>query len=126
MERQSDESYRRTEQKLSEDLANTQKQLAQLLAQGEQGQGDVQSFSREQQDAIGNFNRQIVDLRRQLRDVRAAGRANIDRLRTRLEVADIAGVPAVLIIVGLAFFYWRRVRLQRYLRARRGNDGAKA
>ena len=125
MERQSDETYRRTEQKLSQDLDNAQKQLAQLVSQGEQGSGDVQTFSREQQDAIGNFNRQIVDLRRQLRDVRAAGRADIDRLRLHLEVADIGGVPAILVIVGLALFVWRRVRLQHYLRARRGTDGAK-
>lgn len=126
METQADETFRRTEQKLSADLDKTQQQLAQLLSQGEQGSGDVQSFSREQQDAIGNFNRQIVDLRRQLRDVRAAGRADIDRLQTRVELADIAAVPSVLIVVGLGLLAWRRRRLQRYLRARRGADGAKA
>ncbi len=127
METQADETFHRTEQKLSADLEKTQQQLAQLHSQGEQGNGDVQSFSREQQDAVGNFNRQIVDLRRQLRDVRAAGRANIDRLQTRSSNSPISRpCSAVLIVVGLALLAWRRRRLQHYLRARRAADEAKA
>ena len=81
-------------------------------------------LSREQQDTIGKFNRQIVDIRRQLRDVRAAGRAQIEKLEFQLKLFGIVLVPLLLVLIGLASWMWRRMRLKSHLASLRLNGRA--
>jgi ABC-type uncharacterized transport system involved in gliding motility auxiliary subunit len=124
MEARDEDRYRATERKLTQQLEETQQQLAQLQTQNAPAGADVPVLSREQQDTIGKFNRQIVDIRRQLRDVRAAGRAQIEKLEFQLKLFGIVLVPLLLVLIGLASWMWRRMRLKSHLASLRLNGRA--
>jgi len=124
MEARDEDRYRATERKLTQQLEETQQQLAQLQTQNAPAGADVPVLSREQQDTIGKFNRQIVDIRRQLRDVRAAGRAQIEKLEFQLKLFGIVLVPLLLVLMGLASWMWRRMRLKSHLASLRLNGRA--
>jgi ABC-type uncharacterized transport system involved in gliding motility auxiliary subunit len=123
IEAAANDKYRATEDRLQTELKDTQERLAALLAQSpgaDGGTGDalLQEPSPEQQDAIAQFNQRLVEVRQQLRDVRGALRSEIDALGDTLRLINIAAVPAVLVLVGIIIFAWRRYRLRRYLRQR--------
>jgi ABC-type uncharacterized transport system involved in gliding motility auxiliary subunit len=61
----------------------------------------------------------MVELRQQLRDVRAELRREVEDLEQQLRVANIMLVPAVIILIGLIVAFWRRARLAAYLRGQR-------
>jgi len=117
------DKYRATEDRLQTELKDTQERLAALLAQNpgansEPGEAVLQGSSPEQQEAITQFNQRLVEVRQQLRDVRGALRSEIDALGDTLRLINIVAVPAVLVLVGIIIFAWRRYRLRRYLRQR--------
>ncbi|MBV8507387.1 MAG: ABC transporter, partial [Alphaproteobacteria bacterium] len=68
------------------------------------------NLSAEQTKAIEEFRADMVQTRRQLRDVQAALRSDIGRLKTGLEFLDIALIP---IIVAAAAFVLGALRLRR-------------
>ncbi|MSP20219.1 MAG: hypothetical protein EXQ93_01540 [Alphaproteobacteria bacterium] len=114
--------YFATEQRLEAELAETQNQLAQLQALNRE---DVafQLLSTDEQRRIIEFNRKMLTLRQQLRDVRAALNADIDTLETQLQFANIALVPILVVAFGMVAASWRRARL-RSARARAGGRTA--
>jgi ABC-type uncharacterized transport system involved in gliding motility auxiliary subunit len=104
--------YFATEQRLEAELAETQDQLAQLQALNRE---DVafEVLSQDEQRRIIEFNRKMLTLRQQLRDVRAALNADIDSLETQLQFANIALVPILVVAFGMIAASWRRTRLRR-------------
>lgn len=124
METEAEDRYRATELRLAQQLEETQQQLAQLQTRNAPAEAtDVPVVSRDQQDAIGKFNRQIVDIRRQLRDVRAAGRSQIEALELNLKLINILLVPALLTVLALVIWMYRRMRLRRHLASLRLTGG---
>ncbi len=124
METEAEDRYRATELRLAQQLEETQQQLAQLQTRNAPAEAtDVPVMSGEQQDAIGKFNRQIVDIRRQLRDVRAAGRSQIEALELNLKLLNILLVPALLTVLALIIWMYRRMRLKRHLASLRLTGG---
>lgn len=119
MEKAAENLYHAREAALTADLEKSQQELQQMVARGAAEAGEVLTLTREQQDLLGKLNQKIVDLRRQLRDVRAAVRADIDALETRLKLVNILAVPVGLIVLGLLISLWRRARLSRYVAARK-------
>ncbi len=120
IEAAANERYRATESRLQAELKETQDQLSALLMQnggGDPAQPQLE-VSTEQQQAIAEFNQRLVEVRQQLRDVRGALRAEIDALGDRLRLINIFAVPALIVLVGIVAFAWRRFRLTRYLRRR--------
>lgn len=102
--------YFETEQRLQNELQDTQNQLAQLQAlQGADAQFEL--LTQDQQQQIIDFNKKMLTLREQLRDVRAALNKDIDTLRRNLQLLNIAAVPVVLIGFGVLIAIWRRGRL---------------
>ncbi len=120
IEAAANEKYRATEARLQAELKDTQDKLAALLVQngGVDAAGQPLEVSADQQQAIAEFNQRLVEVRQQLRDVRGALRAEIDALGDRLRLINIFAVPALIVLVGIAVFGWRRFRLARYLRRR--------
>ena len=59
---------------------------------------------------IAQSNGRILELRRQLRDVRADFRRDTDRLQQWLTVANIGLMPAFVALVGIGLAGWRRFR----------------
>ena len=117
------EKYRATEDRLQTELKETQEKLQALLAQNTSvdpmtGEPVLQGISPEQQEAASQFNQRLVEVRQQLRDVRAALRSEIDALGDTLRLINIAAVPTIIVLVGIIVFAWRRYRLRSYLRRR--------
>ena len=126
MERAAEALYQSREHALTGDLEKSQADLQQMLARGANESGEATTLTREQQDLLDRLNQKIVDLRRQLRDVRAAVRADIDALETKVKLVNMLAVPVGLIIIGLLVAFWRRTRLTRYVAQRAKNKGAHA
>jgi ABC-type uncharacterized transport system involved in gliding motility auxiliary subunit len=89
-------------------LQNTQNELNQMQSKKEPGQKLI--LSPEQQAKIAEFQKKQRDTQRELRDLRKNLRQDIDSLENRLKWANIAGVPALVIAVGLAMFFVRKQR----------------
>jgi ABC-type uncharacterized transport system involved in gliding motility auxiliary subunit len=109
-------TFRATEQRLTQELADIQQQLLQLQGPAEAEGGNALAISREQQDLAAQFNQRIAEVRAQLRDVRQALRAEIVTLEQTLQLINIALVPCLLVVIALAVALWRTVRIRRYLR----------
>ena len=104
--------YFATEQQLEQELQKTQQQLAQLQSLNRDEKA-FELLSQDEQRRIIEFNQKMLTLRQQLRDVRAALNQDIDRLETRLQFANIALVPLIVIIFGMIHASWRRAQLRR-------------
>ena len=100
--------YSAEEHALQAKLKDTQAKLASLT--GKDQANAPANLSAEQTKAIEEFRADMVQTRRQLRDVQAALRSNIGRLKTGLEFLDIALIP---IIVAAAAIVLGALRLRR-------------
>jgi ABC-type uncharacterized transport system involved in gliding motility auxiliary subunit len=100
--------YSDKERALQARLKDTQTKLASLT--GKDQANAPANLSAEQTKAIEEFRADMVQTRRQLRDVQAALRSDIGRLKTGLEFLDIALIP---IIVAAAAIVLGALRLRR-------------
>ena len=101
--------YRATEERLQQELAETEQKLTEL--QAARGQDDMLILSEEQQQEVQRFVDRKLQIRRDLRQVQHDLQRDIDRLGTRLKVLNIVVVPALVIVVAV-LFGWRRRRRQ--------------
>jgi ABC-type uncharacterized transport system involved in gliding motility auxiliary subunit len=108
MQAEAEEASREKIQKLNLELQNAQNQLNELQAKKEPGQKLI--LSPEQQAKIAEFQKKQRDTQRELRDLRKNLRQEIDSLENRLKWGNIAGVPALVIAVGLFTFFIRKQR----------------
>jgi ABC-type uncharacterized transport system involved in gliding motility auxiliary subunit len=100
--------YSDKERALQARLKDTQAKLASLT--GKDQANAPANLSAEQTKAIEEFRADMVQTRRQLRDVQAALRSDIGRLKTGLEFLDIALIP---IIVAAAAIVLGALRIRR-------------
>jgi ABC-type uncharacterized transport system involved in gliding motility auxiliary subunit len=100
--------YSDKERALQVKLKDTQAKLASLT--GKDQANAPANLSAEQTQAIEEFRADMVQTRRQLRDVQAALRSDIGHLKTGLEFLDIALIP---IIVAAAAIVLGALRLRR-------------
>jgi hypothetical protein len=77
-------------------------------------------LTRQQQQAVEEYNDRIVDIRQSLREVRGALRQEINALGSRLQLINILAAPLIIGLIGIGVALWRRARLARYLRSLRG------
>jgi ABC-type uncharacterized transport system involved in gliding motility auxiliary subunit len=118
-EQEAEQRYRATEQQLQAELADVEAQLADIRNRAVVGDEPIGALTRAQQEAIDEYNQRYIELRLELREVQGALGREIDALSTRLELINIAAVPAIVIIIGIIVSLWRRARLSRYLAATR-------
>lgn len=111
LRREAEVKFRQTERGLQQKLEDAEKQLR-TLRQGERGQGAAAQavITAEQRATIDRVRGEIVDTRRQLRDVQFDLRRDIDRLETRLRLFNIVLVPAVLTAIAVLLAIVRRRR----------------
>ncbi len=86
--------YSAEEHALQARLKDTQAKLASLT--GKDQANAPANLSAEQTKAVEEFRADMVQTRRQLRDVQGALRSDIGRLKTRLEFLDIALIPMIV------------------------------
>ncbi|HEY4200735.1 MAG TPA: Gldg family protein [Devosiaceae bacterium] len=110
-------TYRATEQKLTQELADVQQKLLDLQQPTQFTRDQDAATVAQQQTAQAEFNTRMVDLRRQLYDVRLALRSDIETLEFKLRLFNIALMPALVILGALLLALWRRMRMRRGFRA---------
>jgi len=100
--------FQQQEDALKARLSDTQQRLRDL--QQGQGGGTSVALTRQQQQAVEQFKRQLVQIRTQLRDVQRNLRKDIDALGDALAFINIALVPILVaaFAVGLAWLRRRR------------------
>jgi ABC-type uncharacterized transport system involved in gliding motility auxiliary subunit len=116
MSRRVEDQFRATEETLQRRIDETRGKIRDLQKQEQEG-GVL--MTAQQQAAIDGFRGELIELRRQLRDVQFALRKDVDRLQTRIEVANIVAVPAVVAFVALVLAALRQRRAARYLATKR-------
>jgi len=103
IERDAQERYSAEERALQQKLKDTQAKLADLT--GKDQANAPTTLSPEQTKTIEEFRADMLQTRRQLRDVQSALRSDIGRLKAALEFLDIALIPiivaAVAVILGV-------------------------
>jgi ABC-type uncharacterized transport system involved in gliding motility auxiliary subunit len=112
IERNAQARYSAEEHALQQKLKETEAKLADLT--GKDQTETPANLSPEQTKAIAQFRVDMLQTRRQLRDVQAALRSNIQRLKDALEFFNIALIPiivaAVAVILGAVRVRRRRRR----------------
>jgi ABC-type uncharacterized transport system involved in gliding motility auxiliary subunit len=111
IERKAQAHYSAEEHTLQQKLKATEAKLADLT--GKDQADTPASLAPEQTKAIAQFRVDMLQTRRQLRDVQAALRSDIQRLKGDLEFLDIALIPIVVAVVAVIVGVVRRKRRQR-------------
>ena len=108
LQRDAESRFRASEQRLQQQLAETDQRLAQL--QQNQDPSQLTELTVEQRDAIQQFIDEKLAIRKQLRDVRYKLNADIDNLGNRLKFINIALVPLLLTFGVLVWWLVGRLR----------------
>ena len=103
--------YSAEERSLQAKLKETQEKIASLT--GKDQANAPTTLSPAQAKAVEEFRADMLQTRRQLRNVQAALRSNIARLKTGLEFLDIALIPLVVAVVAVALGVLRLRRRHR-------------
>jgi ABC-type uncharacterized transport system involved in gliding motility auxiliary subunit len=96
--------FRKNEQVLTARLKEVQTKLAGL----KKGEGEELVLSDKDRKEIEKFQRDYLEVRSQLRDVKRELRKDIDRLDGVLKFFNIAAMPLVIGLVGIGWAYRRR------------------
>ena len=99
IEQNAQERYSAEERTLQQKLKDTETKLAELT--GKDQANAPTTLSPEQAKTIEEFRADMLQTRRQLRDVQAALRRNIGRLKAGLEFLDIALIPIIVAVVAV-------------------------
>jgi ABC-type uncharacterized transport system involved in gliding motility auxiliary subunit len=105
--REAESKFRQREQELNKKLEETQKKLAEIQSRAE---GGNVILSDEDKRAILDFRSEVVTIRKDLREVQRALRADIENLGFWVKAANIAGVPALIGLVAGGVALRRRRR----------------
>ena len=101
-----EERYRSKIQDLEKSLQEAQTRLNELQ-QAKQG-GERFILSPEQEKEIENFRRKQAEVQKELREVRKDLRREIDSLENNLKWVNIAGMPLVVTLIGIALALVKR------------------
>ena len=109
LRRQAERKFRNQEEALEKKLKTAQEQLQKLQASDP---NNSVVLSAKEQEAADKFRSEMLDTRRQLREVKRALRQDIDGLDGWLKFANIAFVPLMLGMAAIGLS-WRRKRQRR-------------
>ena len=101
LQRRAETLYRKRERVLSDNLKQAQKKLADI--QGKVSKGQV-ILSDEDKEAILTIRREVVAVRRDLRDVQRSLNKDIERLEFWVQVINTIGVPLLILLGALIWF----------------------
>jgi len=108
---QAEQSYRTTEQRLQQSLAETEQKLSELQASKDTGDSSEAlslSLSPEQVAEVEKFQQEKLSIRKQLREVQHRLGSDIEALGARIKMLNIGLVPLLLTILALIFRFVRR------------------
>ncbi len=105
--RASESAYRAKEQELQQRLGDLQDKLRSLKVSENE---DVSLLGDAQRKEIEGFRSQLLETRRELRDVQLALRKDIEQLRDRTRLLNIAVVPLLVAVLAIVVALVRRFR----------------
>jgi gliding motility-associatede transport system auxiliary component len=108
LKRNADAQLRGKEQQLQQQLQQTEEKLNQL--QSAQPKGNEAILTPEMAQAIDNFQKQKTQIRKDLRETRAGLDKDIRALGWKLKLINILLMPALIVVLGLLVFSWRKRR----------------
>jgi ABC-type uncharacterized transport system involved in gliding motility auxiliary subunit len=97
---------------LEDELQKTTEKLQELQKARGAGAKSAQIMTPEQQVEIENFRKRVAETRRELKEVRKNLRQDSEALVFWTKVANIALVPFLVVLLGLAVFFLKRRRQQ--------------
>ncbi|MGD9740669.1 MAG: Gldg family protein [Bauldia sp.] len=120
------ERNRSIEAQLQAELAETEAQLATVRGQALTPDGQIAALTPQQRETVDAFNQRILEVREELRDVRADLRSEIDAIGNRLRLINILAAPVLVILLGLGVALWQRLRVARHLGRRKALERQEA
>ena len=105
--------YREVEQELESKLRETEAKLQELQAQRTDNKKGRNILSAEQMQEYQKFQRQRLQTRKQLREVKYNLAKDIDQLGRDLKIINIGAVPAIITVLALIFSFVKRRRQRR-------------
>ena len=108
MEERAQESYRSNIKELEASLSETQQKLNELQRTKEKGQRFI--LSPEQQQELARFRQKEAEAKKELKQVRKNLRRDVDSMENRLKWVNIAGMPVVVSLTGIALAVYKRKR----------------
>lgn len=112
IKREADRKFQAKEQELRETLAGTQKKLD-ALRNREAGTAGPVALSADERRQVQDYQRQILRLRTELREVQRSLREDVERLETKVLFANIALMPIVVALFAVLLAVWRARRRTR-------------
>lgn len=111
LQRLADDKFRAREQELQQQIQNTQTRISELQRQRPDAkEQSAMLLSDEQRQEIDKLQLQILDARKELRQVQLNLRADIDSLENRLKFINIGAMPVVVSLAALAIGGFRASR----------------
>ena len=111
IQRNAEARYRKHEEELLTRMKDTEAKLQQMGGLDEGKEGNM-VLSDKQRATIEGFRADLVQVRKELREVQHNLRKDIDDLKAWLEVLNILAVPAVISVIALVLAWMRRRRFQ--------------
>ncbi|MBM3504906.1 MAG: ABC transporter [Alphaproteobacteria bacterium] len=116
IQRDAELRFRSKERELVTNLEDMQKKLDEQRRREE----GTSILSREQQDQIAGFRREIVRTRSELREVQHALRRDIEQLDSTTKILNIGAVPVLVGLFAIGLALVRRARFSRRVREAQG------
>lgn len=108
LRRQADDRFRVTEERLQQELRDTEQKLSELQARREDRNAVI--LSPEQEAELERFRDRRIEIRRELRQVQRNLDRDIERLGNVLKAVNIGAVPLVISVVSVVVLLARRRR----------------
>ncbi len=112
MEAEAQKQYFGRLKSLEDELQKTTEKLQELQKARGAGAKSAQLMTPEQQLEIENFRKRVIETRRELKELRKNLRQDAEALVFWTKVANIALIPLLVVLLGLAVFFLKRRRQQ--------------
>ncbi|SVE18052.1 uncharacterized protein METZ01_LOCUS470906, partial [marine metagenome] len=108
LRREAENRFRLTEQRLQQELRETEDKLTEL--QANRSEGSALILSPEQEVELDRFTQERLRVRKELRQVQRGLDQDIENLGTRLKIINIGLMPLLIVIGSLLLFLLRRYK----------------
>jgi ABC-type uncharacterized transport system involved in gliding motility auxiliary subunit len=108
MQQVAEGEYRKKIQDMEKERQDAQTKISQLQSKKDDGQRFV--LSTEQQEELAKFQQKLVETNKELKKLRRNLNKDIDSMENRLKLLNIAGMPFLVIVVGIVLAFMKRKR----------------
>jgi ABC-type uncharacterized transport system involved in gliding motility auxiliary subunit len=116
IKRDADRQFQSKEQELRKTLSETEGNLSELRQKSAAGAGAA-ALTDEELNQVRQYQRQILQLRTELRAVQRSLREDVERLEAKVLFANIVAMPLVVAFVAILIAAWRAMRRRRRIAA---------